>query len=145
MIENNSYTGIWFNNSTITIENNLISSNALYGVVAINTSSPNIYQSTMSYNGRYGAVAAWSSTPRFALPDWSYPGNNLIKNNVTYGIFVRDATPFLGSTDSYGGQIGGGNSIFGHDGANDYNIRVDVNFQSTIIDAEHTWWGTTSE
>lgn len=141
--ESNQWAAIYLTNSTTGIEDNLIQNNNSDGIQVINTSSPALTQNTMKSNGRYGFAASINSTPRFGGAEWDVPGKNIVRNNSQGGLWLlKNAAPFIGSTDSYGGQINGDNSIYNNTG---YNIDFNSDYTGGIIKAEYTWWGTTNE
>ena len=81
-IHSGSGHGIFQNNSSAGINNNMIENNASTGITIAGSSSPHIENNTIENNGTTGISISGSSNPGIL--------NNTIRNNTSHGIYSSD-------------------------------------------------------
>jgi len=132
-VENNT-RGVHNYISSPYYNNNVIRNNSVRGLYAYGASTPTFYQTTIDSNGGYGVYINSNVDAQFGVEEQSR-GYNEIVDNTSYGIYANHyCEPFLGTSDPYGNQTGGSNSIHGN---GTYNIRAIVDSHA---EAEYNWW-----
>ncbi len=131
-IKNNSNQGIYLENSSPYINNNIITNNNVYGIYCIQTSNPYIWNNKITGHSSAGVACKNSSSPFLTTPPSPPgPGHNVLTCNNNSGLYAyNSSSPYLGF-----GSIGGYNSVYGNF---TFNVQADMN---CYIKAEYTWWG----
>ncbi len=131
----NTQTGIYIRNTDkAEIRNNKIY-NSDIGVYVFQ-SSPVFYRNVIESNYKYG-VFSDESNPRFGDYLCDDPGNNIIRFNEGYDLYVMGGIPFLGL---FGKQciIGGYNSLYLQEGVKKPIVFAD---KGSHVLAQVNWWG----
>ncbi|MEW6557091.1 MAG: right-handed parallel beta-helix repeat-containing protein [Elusimicrobiota bacterium] len=153
--------GIYCENASPTISNNIISTNTNYGIYC-SYSSPSISSNTIP-NNTYGIYCYEYSSPSISNNTitnntnsgiycyWSSPSisNNTITNNTNYGIYCSYSSPSISTNTITGSSIGikndwNSNPTITYNNNYSHSTYSIQNLTTNNITSTYNWWGTTN-